>query len=444
MCVIIRHTPNANIPDVNLEACWQKNSDGWGIMWVEEGRVRVLKSLDNQSFLAYYRQLKHLPIGVHFRFKTHGAIDLGNAHPYPILIKERDGRDLYVMHNGTISGREVVKGKSDTWHYVEQVLRPILTDHPDLIHNHVFEQWVLKDIGSSRLLFLSGEGKFTTYNETQGMEAFGCWLSNGHSHHPTYRATQNSTSTSGGAGGNSGGSYYHGHMGGYEGHDEYGDVAGNLAEWQRQQKASVTPAPSPTTSNTPSVCDIGQGGVQSTAGNTFSDTASKSVEQATVTGDTTVPATDTSVRRSVSGGVSVVGGEEKVDATRGLGEPTQIGFRFPNGNSKPEPLAQTTARINGALAEAITIAARKRAEQRLALEEDDQQPDEFVRQQDAGYEPIEPTYLEMILGREVENAELDIDILRRVSSIEIKELCYNDPETATAIILGQLGRSIYA
>lgn len=184
MCVIIRKPEGIVFPDDLLENCADNNPHGWGIMYPESGRVRVVKSMDNDEFLSVYETLKDLPLGIHFRYRTHGNQDLANAHPFQVLDKDEHGQDLWVMHNGVISGlTETDKRMSDTWHFVEAYLRPILSHAPDLIHEARFRELIDGRIGSgSKLLFLDGDGRFATVGDTKGTTVNGCWLSNSYSH----------------------------------------------------------------------------------------------------------------------------------------------------------------------------------------------------------------------------------------------------------------------
>lgn len=183
MCVIIHKPKTAEFPERNLRACWDKNPDGWGIMFADEGRVHTFKDMDNSKFLDHFKALSNFDLGIHFRIKTHGLKNEANLHPFKVLDFEKDGVDLFMMHNGVLRDyEEVDREMSDTWHFANFVLYPLLKENPDLLQKDTFKKWMGSAISGSKLLFLDGKGKFTTVNQSQGTEAFGCWLSNSHSH----------------------------------------------------------------------------------------------------------------------------------------------------------------------------------------------------------------------------------------------------------------------
>lgn len=184
MCVII-HKPAGVYPsDETLYACSANNPDGFGIMFVDDGRVRTIKDVDNAKFFEVYKDLKDRELGIHFRWKTHGKIDHKNTHPYKVLDPKSHGRDLWLMHNGVISMKEVDKNMSDTWHFVELIMRPILVQAgTQVLNDPSFQELVESYIGySSKLLMLDQDNRFIKINEGAGIEHEGCWLSNDYSH----------------------------------------------------------------------------------------------------------------------------------------------------------------------------------------------------------------------------------------------------------------------
>lgn len=167
------------VPEETLAACLENNPDGWGMMFVEGGRVQTVRSMDPKRFMDAFEKYQDRSLGIHFRLRTHGDKVVDQTHPFQILSLEEHGRDLFVMHNGIIRhAPEVDKTKSDTWHYVEHVLRPILIYNPGLIEEQAFRDLVSRDISSSRLLFLDDDGTFYAANEKDGVWIGGVWFSN--------------------------------------------------------------------------------------------------------------------------------------------------------------------------------------------------------------------------------------------------------------------------
>jgi predicted glutamine amidotransferase len=131
MCLIaFKESHNGVFTNRQFKYMIARNPDGFGVMYREKGRVKVIKSLgSNSEKFQIFAKIRHKDFwAMHARIRTHGAIDETNCHPYKILSKdEGDAIDLYLMHNGTIAKAPTTDStKSDTWHYVEHVLKPLV------------------------------------------------------------------------------------------------------------------------------------------------------------------------------------------------------------------------------------------------------------------------------------------------------------------------------
>lgn len=164
------------------------NEDGLGIMYRENGRVLVEKSVggDKAKFKLWRKHKDRKYYAMHSRLRTHGEINLDNCHPYEVLnIDKGDSIDLYMMHNGVIrNAPELDKKMSDTWNFIEAVIKPIAKANVDLLwENSAIQEMITSFIGGSKLLFMRSdkEPHVLTFNEKAGDLITGCWLSNLHS-----------------------------------------------------------------------------------------------------------------------------------------------------------------------------------------------------------------------------------------------------------------------
>ncbi len=196
MCLI--HTLKADtiISNAWLKNIYQKNSDGIGAMLIEDGKMVVKKYVPKNFRRAlrwYRREVEGREGVVHWRFATHGAVNLDNAHPYPVLTKEEDGIDLYLSHNGVMSefdastdlsdltrggytyrpGRRWTMGevddRSDTYHFIRVVILPLVKPefggHPDNAHNPAIHALIASHIGDgNKLVFMDGNGRVSYVN----------------------------------------------------------------------------------------------------------------------------------------------------------------------------------------------------------------------------------------------------------------------------------------
>src|SRR5262245_15054454 len=124
MCLIIDKPKHSDFGRDMLADFYQKNADGVGIMWKSGESVDVEKitspSLE-EWFRFYDRHARGRACLIHLRMRTHGDINEDNTHPYYV------GRGYFLMHNGILqTGNAKDRSRSDTWHFIEDHLKPCL------------------------------------------------------------------------------------------------------------------------------------------------------------------------------------------------------------------------------------------------------------------------------------------------------------------------------
>lgn len=176
MCILIHHTPETNFELGHLQDFFNKNSDGFGAMVKQPDGVKIIKTVGNIDEIheLYNNEIKGYEAVIHFRMKTHGDIDLFNCHPYQV------NDNLWMAHNGILStGNAADTTKSDTWHYINDYLRPLLAKNPELISEPAFQKLIESHIGyTNKFGFMDGDGNVVIINRNAGVEHFGAWLSN--------------------------------------------------------------------------------------------------------------------------------------------------------------------------------------------------------------------------------------------------------------------------
>lgn len=172
MCLIIHKPAGRKVPSDVLSSAMLLNRDGVGIMYAEDGRIIIERSLSASLLTKRLPQLKAREVIVHFRMRTHGSIDLDNTHPFEVT----DG--VAMVHNGILSdyGDEKV---SDTRDFNAGVLRPLLSTHPDIYNDPPFGDALEDYIGpNNKILMLRSDGTVWSLNRHTGVEYNGVWLSN--------------------------------------------------------------------------------------------------------------------------------------------------------------------------------------------------------------------------------------------------------------------------
>ncbi len=182
MCLIAVVPPRAErepVTDQWLADIYKRNDDGFGFMWhTRKKGPQTYKAVGKVAdFIAAYRQMERHANGfaVHVRMATHGKVEQAMSHPYPV----DDQGQLYMMHNGILAcGNTADASKSDTWHYINDVIRPMYEDMGTKMFKDYMLELIGEAIGNNRFVFIDKEGKLHIVNEHQGLTWSNMWLSN--------------------------------------------------------------------------------------------------------------------------------------------------------------------------------------------------------------------------------------------------------------------------
>ena len=171
MCIIIAKDKNGKLPSVEtLKTCFNHNSDGAGLMYVDKGQVVIEKGfMDFNSLEKHFSVLckkfndfKNKALVIHCRIGTSGTNTKENTHPYCIsedykdLHKTRVLCSLGMVHNGIIHDYTPVDNKfntNDTQEFIMKYVAPMYKHYRDFYKNEYVLSG-LKDITNSKLVFL--------------------------------------------------------------------------------------------------------------------------------------------------------------------------------------------------------------------------------------------------------------------------------------------------
>lgn len=175
MCIIVYKPKGAPLPSQNLLSdCFHHNPDGAGIMFHDPRRGLIIRKgmMNSDEFLRVCDRLRpccdDIPVVIHCRWATHGGVQPGLCHPFPIdnrrniltALVPRNVK-MAVVHNGVIpqwSGKD--QDVSDTLLYVQNELYPALRDDPDYLSDPRHRRH-LADTSMSRLTFMDSGGNVT-------------------------------------------------------------------------------------------------------------------------------------------------------------------------------------------------------------------------------------------------------------------------------------------
>lgn len=171
MCIIIAKDKKSKLPSMEtIETCFNHNSDGAGIMYVDKGQVVIDKGfmtfneLEKHLNVLYkkFNNFKNKALVIHCRIGTSGTNTKENTHPYCIsdnykeLHKTKVLCDLGIAHNGIINQYTPLDNKhntNDTQEFIMKYITPIYEHYRDFYKNEYILEG-LSDITNSRLVFL--------------------------------------------------------------------------------------------------------------------------------------------------------------------------------------------------------------------------------------------------------------------------------------------------
>ena len=189
MCILIHHPKDACFTSEQLADFYDRNPDGFGAIVKKGESVEVIKSIGTLEEIEdlYYNQVACHEAVIHFRMKTHGEIDIANCHPYEVV------PGIWMAHNGILSTGNAKDPKmSDTWHYIQDYLKPLLQANPELMLEPAFLKLVGGHIGSNnKFAFMNENGDVGIVNKNSGYtywdlgnEELEVWYSNTYAWNP--------------------------------------------------------------------------------------------------------------------------------------------------------------------------------------------------------------------------------------------------------------------
>ncbi len=173
MCLLI--ASNVKVANRNwLYNGFHNNDDGAGFSYAHEGKIVVNKGFfDFEEFYKAYTEMPDCPNLVHFRLATGGMIDEANCHPFVL------NENVVFGHNGVFSNVKACHDFSDTYHFNEEILKPIFGKNTEGLFTDAANELLGSFIGKgNKLAFLKSSGEITIVNHSAGRMEGESWFSN--------------------------------------------------------------------------------------------------------------------------------------------------------------------------------------------------------------------------------------------------------------------------
>lgn len=182
MCIALHKPAGVVLDDATLKNCYDNNPDGAGFAFAHDGQIVIKKGFFTfDEFLAAFREHQERDCIVHFRIATHGTVCAANCHPWEIKEFEFSGDRKFsfaVIHNGILSYTST-KEKSDTGHFVDEILAPHFQRDPFFAFDEIGQFFLERAIGpGNKLVILRNDGKVAIINRKAGTDDRKCWFSN--------------------------------------------------------------------------------------------------------------------------------------------------------------------------------------------------------------------------------------------------------------------------
>lgn len=163
MCLILLKPKSVILPKKLFKNVIERNKNGFGFMLLDKQKNIITYKTISKNWEEHYDAFapynnNDYEVGIHWRLKTQGDEILENTHPFEVKKDE-----IYMMHNGTISGLQTKEdNKSDTYHFINQILNPYINSlkKPKYLFDNPINKHILaKIIGDyNKLLFLTKDG----------------------------------------------------------------------------------------------------------------------------------------------------------------------------------------------------------------------------------------------------------------------------------------------
>lgn len=176
MCLILHKPAGVRVPRELIDAAAALNRDGWGLMgFRDDGKLLVERhaQVEPQHIDQRLRELDDTELCLHLRLRTRGSDAPDNTHP--IKVSDR----FYLMHNGTLRLKSRVPGRSDSWHFAVDLLRPLAVNWPDMLSHPSFLTLVEAGLTSdNKIAVMDAQARrWIFFNHRHGVEFEGLWLS---------------------------------------------------------------------------------------------------------------------------------------------------------------------------------------------------------------------------------------------------------------------------
>jgi glutamine amidotransferase len=170
MCLLIFKPDGQTVPDSYLHEAAISNPHGAGIAW--PGGIAKGPRWTGRDVIKALGEIGDAPAIIHFRYATHGAVDIDNAHPFALP------KGVMVAHNGVISGMPCKPNESDTRAYLRtRCLEPLKAGQD--VTDKTWLASLATEVGAgNKLVFMDKLGRHGIVNEQSGHWREGVWYSN--------------------------------------------------------------------------------------------------------------------------------------------------------------------------------------------------------------------------------------------------------------------------
>jgi len=182
LCIIASVPAGTQVTELQLEEMWNRNSDGGGVAYFDNGEIVTEKSMDRVKFIARVLEVQekygNRDMLVHMRIATHGSVCIDNNHPFQV------NKNTVMAHNGILPEAFIPPVKSDlsdTRFFIDYFMKYVpVSKLDDPYFRDMVDGMINQGYGNKLVFMTSANTKYDTYiiGSYHGTWDKGIWFSN--------------------------------------------------------------------------------------------------------------------------------------------------------------------------------------------------------------------------------------------------------------------------
>jgi hypothetical protein len=197
MCIIFYNERGTEYNPNEVSNAWFANDDGVGLMWVDNGEVKVIRDLmSREDTVKLALAMTGIPHVLHLRYGTHGPTNRELCHPFRVTPVEA-AETVWMAHNGVMTDEECGGSPGPDESDTSVLARTLQAKSQSLGSDIFFNEGFLRDLESridpyNKIIFLGSSGRVGIVHPGSWHtdDDTGIWYSNRYSIAPKWKSAE--------------------------------------------------------------------------------------------------------------------------------------------------------------------------------------------------------------------------------------------------------------